>query len=1101
MLQVNYRPVLVVLGIALTLTLATNLLHDVQSGRHAETLMEEVRRAAEVGDTDRQFQVLKQYLQLVPDDMDALALYGGLLEASPSRRDRWRAIRLYEKVVDEAPRRTDVRRRLAGLLLEMGDYKQARRNLDLLLELHPDDPALLIQSGKCYQETRNTESAISAYEKVLEKDPRQEAIYHQLAQLYKRLGWHTRARGIMDRLVEVCAASQTAWQLRSDFFIAQGDSEEAARALEKANQLNPDDLLLLEAQARLAHRRDRLQEAVTFWEKCDRAHPGTPRVQRNLANMYLLVDRPKDAIETANRGLEQTPYDIQLLSILTTAHLQIGNAQRAEEALGQFPATAPEGLIHYFRGRIYYVQQQPSRAVAELQKVLANRKATRELASEAALVMGDAYGQLLELDRRLDAFREAVRRLPKSSRAHMGLATALLERGSLFEALEECRLIARAPSPPPRFWLLYSQVLLAYNQTLPMQTRNWGEVLTILERAYANPWLRVDAVLLEAQVHVAQGNHHQAGRLLDLAQQANPREPRVWQARINLARIAGDPNRAAQLQKEAEQLLRSAIEVHLAQLQKAISERESPRGHHHLASLLGELDRELNGMPPQDQAVMLAVIARLYHLLGQLHQGNRYARRLADLQPEDLSTQALVLELALQGRDEVLVQTTVARLRELEGETGAWWRYGEAGRLLQRPHVPGHLERAEALLGEIGRVRPRWSLAKVLEGKLHDHRSAVARAAEAYLIAFEEGTRDQAVVRRLLELLLALDDDLTVDRVLKQLPAEGISPELARLGAEASLRLGNNDRLYVFAHQAVRSSSNAFAELLWLGQMLSRAGQNEEAEQALRRATALEPELPDGWVALITHLTDAKEPDRAIQELAAMQKKVAARHKTTGLALSLAGLRRMEEARIQFRKALEEQPDDLFTVYKAAEFALRLDHLDEAEPLLRRLLEHEGASAGITPWVRRELAWVLARKQSEPARAEALALIAKNRDAFGVIPADERARLFVQAANPTQLRESLKALEAFPTRCFTSSESYRLGCLYEQADEWERARGHLVRVCSLDPGNPEYLARLVGALIEQKKPGEAGYWLEKLAKLEPNSHRVAQFRVRLTASE
>src|SRR5690606_11023405 len=129
--------------------------------------------------------------------------------------------------------------------------------------------------------------------------------------------------------------------------------------------------------------------------------------------------------------------------------------------------------------------------------------------------------------------------------------------------------------------------------------------------------------------------------------------------------------------------------------------------------------------------------------------------------------------------------------------------------------------------------------------------------------------------------------------------------------------------------------------------------------------------------------TDVDERDCAGLELAAMRNKVAPRYRTIAEAMCLAGLRRMEEATVQFRKALEESPEDLFTIFKCAEFALRLDRPAEAEPLLRKLLAHAGAASGITPWARRELAWVLAGKGSESARREALALLEQNHGELG----------------------------------------------------------------------------------------------------------------------
>src|SRR5207244_2929605 len=73
------------------------------------------------------------------------------------------------------------------------------------------------------------------------------------------------------------------------------------------------------------------------------------------------------------------------------------------------------------------------------------------------------------------------------------------------------------------------------------------------------------------------------------------------------------------------------------------------------------------------------------------------------------------------------------------------------------------------------------------------------------------------------------------------------------------------------ARKVVQGSTGTFRNYLWLGQVAMHAGQRDEAEKAIRKATQLAPAEPSTWVALISLLAQV-DRTRARRELVEAEK-------------------------------------------------------------------------------------------------------------------------------------------------------------------------------------------------------------------------------------
>ncbi|WP_108471573.1 tetratricopeptide repeat-containing sulfotransferase family protein [Rhodanobacter thiooxydans] len=198
------------------------------------------------------------------------------------------------------------------------------------------------------------------------------------------------------------------------------------------------------------------------------------------------------------------------------------------------------------------------------------------------------------------------------------------------------------------------------------------------------------------------------------------------------------------------------------------------------------------------------------------------------------------------------------------------------------------------------------------------------------------GTLEQALAHaaRLLEREPALAVE-QLDEILQV--AAGHPVALQLLAAARSLQGDLQGALDILMPLAQAQPNWAMIHLD-LGLALGRCGRGQEAIQALRRAVALKPELPQAWRALGDHLMAAGEQEAADAAYASH-----VRHSTRDPRLLSAAValveNRIPEAEALLRDHLKQAPTDVAAIRMFAEVAARLGRNEDALHLLERCLE------------------------------------------------------------------------------------------------------------------------------------------------------------------
>lgn len=198
------------------------------------------------------------------------------------------------------------------------------------------------------------------------------------------------------------------------------------------------------------------------------------------------------------------------------------------------------------------------------------------------------------------------------------------------------------------------------------------------------------------------------------------------------------------------------------------------------------------------------------------------------------------------------------------------------------------------------------------------------------------GTLEQALAHA--ARLLNRDPTLAVKQLTEILKvAEGHPAALQLLAAARSIH-GDAQGALDILEPLARSQPNWAIAHLDLGLALGRVGRGQEAIDALRRAVALKPDLPQAWRVLGDHLMAAGEQDAADAAYASHVRHSTHDPRLLDAAIALAE-DRIPAAEALLREHLKQAPTDVAAIRMFAEVAARVGRNEDALNLLARCLE------------------------------------------------------------------------------------------------------------------------------------------------------------------
>jgi tetratricopeptide (TPR) repeat protein len=1093
----------------------THLLHAYQVRRNADALLAAADRAEAAKDLDKVADYLRRYVGLRPNDLNVLARYALLAdERAKTPVEKYNAYLLLQQVLrrDAKADRPDVRRRAAETALALNYPTDARFDVERLLQDQPADAGLHELLGRCEEANKDFAAARRAYESALELAPDSVSTARRLAQLLRSLlnpapdkEKAAAADRVMDELVRAAPDSVEARTARCGYCEEVGNLDTAEKDLAYLREkLTPDSADVLLSSARLAETRRRYDEARRYLHAGRERFPGESRFAMALARIELsaggadrrvVVGQLREALKTARD-------DPDTLWLLADLFLDAGEDGEAGKLLQRLAVTkAPESALDFLRARLLAADGETGAAIDLMERCRAGGSAREGLAflnRKMNLLLGLWYEQLGNPDQQLAAYARVLAEDRQSMQSRAGEATALARLGRFDEALALLRgLVGEVPALRPDA----ARLVVACMARRPPRERNWDEAAALLRDAPPDVKQTPEYRLALVDLYAASGRRERAMAEARSACAACPKEVRYWLALTALYE-QGPGSDAAALATLADAGTRLGDVTELRLARAALAAKQPPS---RARPELRALEENLQRFSTVELGRIAAGLAAAYLRIGDNKEARRLLHRAAERAPAELRLCQQLFDVATLVGDEATAAGQVDALRRLEGEDGALWRYGDALQKLRaaRGGDAAALVAARRRLAEIAERRPNWVRRFILEGEIADLEGRTELAFDNYRKAIDGGERSRPVVRRAVQLLVAgrrADEARRLlQRVIEESPRD--AGEFNRMLVDVSLpEVDSRPRALEIVRAAVSPQSANYADLLWLGEVLSSLGEKTEAEDVVRKAMALRPTAPECRLALVVLLAEAGRKDQARAELDRSQRELPDAIRPAVLGPGREALGDVRGAEALYLAALKARPEHSGATWELAVFYMRHGDATKADPLLRALANGNGPDACRA---RRALALSLAARGDYRETREALDLVEKNLKGLWTGPDDQRARALILARRPGERRASIEALEESFVRVKPGpAEEFLLAHLYEADRNWPMANAHLLALVRSPHGaTPEVLAYYVSALLIHNEPADARTWFARLEQLEPDGGRTAELKARLLVAD
>ncbi len=920
-----------------------------------------------------------------------------------------------------------------------------------------------------------------------------EAYVRQAHLLRTRLDRPEKADELMNQLRQATPGSPPALIARARYFRETGRPAEAKADAERAVSLADDsaevryeaarvelalgceDVAANHLAAGLKHHPDHLP-SIRLLAELRKRNPKTSAGQE----IRKLVLR---TLETLEDNPRRTADVLDLL-------IDVNELAEARKLLaGPQNNWLPGSIRDFLEARVLMAENDFVRARELLERCRAQLAPIRSLARVNYLLLGICQRKLGNPEQAAMSFRTALDLSPAWVPAQLELAAAELKRGQFDEALNLYRKLM-LEVPEARVVV----VRLAMQRVLKKSAdhRDWKAVEKLLAEAPETQQRSIDWRLLCSEVQVAQGKEKGGADELEAAIRAEPKEVSYRLALAGLALRKNDAAKAAEILDGARKVAGDRVKIRLARANLAV---RMPKAE--ATAELKKLAKDSERFPARERTRLLEGLYRLSAAV-DIKLARQFGSQLTDLEPARIDLRFGLLRLALADKDEPAARAMVAKLRELEGDAGPYWRCGDVAVNLQFKPADDNswMDDARQRAGDAARARPDWSLPVLLLAELDEREGRIDSALVNFRSAIELGERSPAVVRHAVQLLQSRRRFEEAQELLRKLASQwSLDAELAKLALPASIGRETPEQILARARDAMPESSRDYRDHLWLGHLLSALGKNPaEAEKAYRRAVELAPQAGEAWVGLVFFLASSNQKAQAAKALAEAEQKLISPDSMTALALCLEALGEIETAEKRLLDASAKQPDNSTIQKGLAALYLHAGKLKQAEPILEKL--SHGASSE-ADWARRQQAMILVQTGTYARIREAIPLIEQNLNSSHPTPEDERAKAILLALQPFRRAEAIRALAAsFKLLPSTADEKILLAKLQEAAGNWPAARELLLTAVSGAPA-VRHLIYFINRLLVHNDLVAAAQCTERLEKIDLDSLSTAAVKARV----
>lgn len=356
--------------------------------------------------------------------------------------DHVNALQEYVRAADLQPDDLELQIVAGRYLLLAGRADDARARAEVALQLDPENVSALILLGNALAGLQDFETAIEKIEEAIQLEPASSAGYANIGVIEAARGRPLEAEAAFFKATEVEPSSVEAHLALASLYWAERRPEDAEASFRTAYQLAPEGALVNRALAALTLATGRAEEAEGYLKTVARSEPG-PAAEMALADYYLAVGRPRDAIATLDPLRTDMRASIAATHGLARAYAALGDSSRASELADDLLSQAPmDAGALLLKGQLLSAQGQDEDAFERVKEAVS---ASPESA-RAQYALGRMLAARGDVDAAKSAFAEVLRINPLATVAEIELSKLELMSGGTDASIKLAQAaVNRAP--------------------------------------------------------------------------------------------------------------------------------------------------------------------------------------------------------------------------------------------------------------------------------------------------------------------------------------------------------------------------------------------------------------------------------------------------------------------------------------------------------------------------------------------------------------------------------------------------------------------------------------------------------------------------------
>jgi tetratricopeptide (TPR) repeat protein len=203
---------------------------------------------------------IKYYSEAAKHGYNGGSCYRQITESYMQMQDTTGAIKAVQEGFEKFPEDNNILTTMIDLYLKTGNNDAAMKYLSMAIEQDPTNKTYYFAQGTLYERSGDEENAIETYKKAMEIDPEYFDAYYNLGALYYNKGV---------KQIEIANAVPPSENAKYEAELKKADVwfEKSLPFMEKCEEINPDDPMVLESLKNLYYRMKQMDKYNAVLEK------------------------------------------------------------------------------------------------------------------------------------------------------------------------------------------------------------------------------------------------------------------------------------------------------------------------------------------------------------------------------------------------------------------------------------------------------------------------------------------------------------------------------------------------------------------------------------------------------------------------------------------------------------------------------------------------------------------------------------------------------------------------------------------------------------------------------------------------------------------